>query len=58
MGYSPWGHMESDTTEATEYARVQEGGAMESEAEGVQQLGGDGHLGGHWSSCTEMPIST
>ena len=30
MGYSPWGHKESDTTEATEHA-----GRLESETAGT-----------------------
>ena len=69
MGYSPWGRKESDTTEATEYAHVQEGGAVESEAERVRQLGGDGapretlvalhgdaHL--HLNPCQSFPRTT
>lgn len=45
-------------TEATAYARVQEGGAVGGEAEGVRRSVVTGHLGGPWSPCTEMPIST
>ena len=41
MGYSPWGRKESDTTEATAYARVHEGGAVGDEAEGGAALSGD-----------------
>ena len=57
------------TTEATEYAHVQEGGAVESEAERVRQLGGDwapwgtlvalhgdAHL--HLNPCQSFPRTT